>query len=85
MAGTSAGSFREDAFEDVACQFRLLGDDEDPVLVAAPGGADVEAAVAGRLRDHGEADVDGVALVAVGGGGVDVGQPAPSYLSPTTR
>ena len=60
----------EDLFEDVARLAGFVGDDEDPVLGAASGGGDVEAAVGGGGRDDADADVDGVALVAVGGGGV---------------
>ena len=56
----------EDAFEHVPRLIWFLGYDEEPVLVAAAGRADVEAPVAGGFRDDGEADVDGVGLVAVG-------------------
>jgi hypothetical protein len=48
----------------------VVGDDEEPVHLPAAGSADVEAAVAGGLGDDGDADVDGIGLVAVGGGGV---------------
>ena len=37
---------------------------------SGPGGGDVQAAVGGGGGDEGDADVDGVALVAVLGGGV---------------
>ena len=60
----------EDLFEDVAGLAGFVGDDEQVVLLPSAGGADVEASVAGRGGDDGDADVDGVALVAVGGGGV---------------
>ena len=66
----------EDPFEDVTGLSGLVGDDEESVVVPAAGGADVQAAVAGCGGDDGDADVDCVALVAVGGGGVpeaDVG------------
>lgn len=60
------------ALEDVAGfgEGRFLGDDVESVLVATAGGADVEVAVAGRAGDEGDAGVGGVALEAVGGGGV---------------
>lgn len=48
----------------------FLGDDAQMVLVAPAGGADLEASMGGRRRDERVADVDGVALVPVGGGGV---------------
>ncbi len=60
----------QDLFEDVAGLVGFVGDDEEAVLQAAAGGADVETAVAGGSGDDGDADVDGVALVAVGGGRV---------------
>ena len=47
-----------------------LGDDVDLVSLPSPGGPDVQPAVVGRGRDEGEGDVDGVALVAVLGGGI---------------
>ena len=62
----------EDGLEDVAGFGEIVGvgDDVDAVLVAAAGGADVEAAVGGGGRDELDGDVDGVGLVAVLGGGV---------------
>ena len=60
----------EDLFEDVAGLLGFVGHDEQAVLLPSAGGADVEASVAGRGGDDGDPDVDGVALVAVGGGGV---------------
>ena len=62
----------EDGVEDVAGLGEVggVGDDVDAVLVAAAGGADVQAAVGGGRRDEGDGDVDGVGLVAVLGGGV---------------
>ena len=62
----------EDALEDVAGLGGIggLGDDVDAVLVAAAGGPDVQPAVGGGGRDELDGDVDGVALVAVFGGGV---------------
>lgn len=60
----------EDLFEHVARLPTLVGDNEDPVLGAASGGGDVEAAMGGGGRGNADADVHGVALVALGGGGV---------------
>jgi hypothetical protein len=60
----------EDLFEDVTGLAGFVGDDEDPVVIAAPAGGDVEAAVGGGSGDDADADVDGVALVALAGGGV---------------
>jgi hypothetical protein len=62
----------EDVLEGVAggAEVGFVGDDEEPVALAASGGTDVEGAVAGAGGDEGVAAVDGVALVAVGGGGV---------------
>ena len=49
----------------------FVGDDEEVVVGAAAGGADIEPSVGGgEVENRGLADVDGVALVAVGGGGV---------------
>ena len=48
----------------------VVGDDEELVGVASAGGADVQAAAAGGGGDEFDADVDGVGLVAVFGGGV---------------
>lgn len=60
----------EHLFEDLACVLLVGGEDAEPVLVAPACGADVEAAVDRRCGDEDEADVDGVALVAAGRGGV---------------
>ncbi|MGH9268071.1 MAG: hypothetical protein ACRD0D_07830 [Acidimicrobiales bacterium] len=62
----------EDVLEGVAggVEVGLVADDEEVVALAASGGADVERPVAGAGGDEGVAAVDGVALVAVGGGGV---------------
>src|SRR5581483_854787 len=60
----------ERLFKHIPRVLGTVGDDEEPVLVATSGGGDVEAAVCGRGGDDGKADVDGVGLVAVGGGGV---------------
>ena len=62
----------EDGLENVAGLGEIVGvgDDVDAVLVAAAGGADVQAAVGGGGRDELDGDVDGVGLVAVLGGGV---------------
>jgi hypothetical protein len=66
----------EDLFEDVTSLCRVIGNDEQAVLLSSPRGGHVQAGVARGCVDDGQADVDGVALVAVGGGGVaetDVG------------
>jgi hypothetical protein len=47
-----------------------VGDAVDAVLLAAAGGADVQAAVSGGGGDELDRDVDGVGLVAVLGSGV---------------
>jgi hypothetical protein len=60
----------EDLFEDVSGLFGCIGDDEELVVLAAAGDGDVEPAVTGGWGDHAEADIDGVAFVAVAGGGV---------------
>ena len=62
----------EDLVEDVAGVGEVVGvgDDVEVVLVAAAGGGDVQAAAGGRRAGDGEADVDGVGLPAVLGGGV---------------
>ena len=62
----------EDALEDVAGFARVggVGDDVDVVVVASSGGGDVQPAVGGGRGDERDADVDGVALVAVLGGRV---------------
>ena len=62
----------DDVVEEVACgvEVVVVGDDEELVGVAAAGGADVEAASSGCGGDEFDADVDGVGLVAVFGGGV---------------
>ncbi|MDP8910162.1 MAG: AAA family ATPase, partial [Chloroflexota bacterium] len=61
---------REDFLEYVPGERSVVRHDEEVVLVPTSGGADVEAAVRRARGDHGEADIDGVALVAVGGGGI---------------
>ena len=71
-AGMSARSWASTASRTSRASARscVLGDDVDAVLVAAAGGADVQAAVGGGGGDEVDADVDGVGLVAVLGGGV---------------
>jgi hypothetical protein len=66
------GVVGEDVLEDVAggADVGFVGDDGEVVGGSAAGGADVEGAVAGRQGDQRVADIDGVALVGVGGGGV---------------
>ena len=62
----------KDGLENVAGVGEIVrvGDDVDAVLVAATGGADVQAAVSGGRRDQLDGDVDGVGLVTVLGSGV---------------
>ena len=62
----------QDRFQGVAGLGRVggVGDDVEAVVVAASGGGHVQASVGCRAGDEGEGDVDGVALVAVSGGGV---------------
>jgi hypothetical protein len=62
----------QDAVEDVPSFGRVVGvgDDVDAVVVASAGGGDVQPTVGGGRRGEGDTDVDGVALVAVLGGGV---------------
>ena len=62
----------EDGVEEVAggVGVVVVGDDEELVGVASAGGADVQAASARGGGDEFDADVDGVGLVAVFGGGV---------------
>ena len=62
----------EHGFEDVAGLGGVgaLGYNVDPVLLAAACRADVQASAGGRRGDELDADVDGVGLVAVLGGGV---------------
>ena len=62
----------EDVVEDLPSlgEVVVFGDDVEVVLVAAAGGGDVEPAMGGGGGGEGDADVDGVALVAVFGGGV---------------
>jgi hypothetical protein len=60
----------EDLFEDVSGMFGSIGDDEELVVLAAAGDGHVEPTVAGSRGDQAEADVDGVAFVAVAGGGL---------------
>ena len=68
----------ENGVEDVAGlgQVGGVGDDVDAVVVASSGGGDVQAAVGGGRGDEGDADIDGVALMAVLGGRV----PQPDML-----
>jgi len=62
----------KDGLENVAGVGEIVrvGDDVDAVLVAATGGADVQAAVSGGRRDQLDGDVDGVGLVTLLGSGV---------------
>ncbi|MGH9026816.1 MAG: hypothetical protein ACRDWD_11990, partial [Acidimicrobiia bacterium] len=71
---------REHSFKRVARAPVVIGYDEQVVLVPTAGRAYVEAAVGGGLCDDGEADVDGVALVSMGGGGVAEAYVAPCVL-----
>lgn len=60
----------EDFLEYLACQVAVLGHDQEAVEVTTSGGADVEAPVGRGGGDDGQAHVDRVALMAVGGCGV---------------
>jgi hypothetical protein len=76
--GTIGSIVGEDAVEQVTCfaEVLVLGDDVDPVLVPPASGCDVQPAMRRSWRGEGDANVDGVALMAVLGGGV----PQPNTL-----